>query len=445
MDVVRLGPAYNTSWIPDEEIEGYSSFIWTERFYTDGEFELHTPNVKKTLQQLPTGTLISHLDTDEVCVVENHSIELQDTGKYELTVSGRSLTSIIEGRFVESTYQKRRKMRKQYSTTGAAAVLLWNALDNGSGKDVTRGDSNADSPEQNDYDWTLKDKVTNVAITDSVVNDGEQRRWWLEEGMLLPQLQKMLARGDFGLRVIRPLNGSSGKIISVTVHPLADRGDITRTDTSNIMQLRFDLYDGVDRSVDQNVVDPVQFSTLQGDLSKAQYLYSEKDYRTIMEILAGVSVGDVSRTNAQGNLTGMERRVSSFDAGAPEIPPEPERPDELKQNATTQERQDHADAMDVWIDKHANWKNRRDNIVEEFREDAQKDALRELKKARRVSLLSGDVSPISPFRIRRDYNLGDKVTITSDYAPPENVIVSEYIRAENTSDGDRGYPTFTAP
>lgn len=455
MDIVRLGPVYSTEYKPDVLIEGYSSFIWTERFFEDGEFELKTPLIKSTLDLLPEDTLISHLDTDEVCVVETHSISLDDNDNPELTVTGKSLTSFTKHRHIESTYQKKRRMRRQYSPTGAALVLLWQAFCNDTGADVTRGDTDPDTENiLNDYAWNLRDVIDNVVITDSVITDGEGRRWWLEEGNLLPQLENILNKGDLGLRIIRPGEGSTGQVVRVKSGVLADRGDIVRTLTTGIQQLRFDLYEGLDRSESQSVNDVVQFSTLQGDLDRAQYLYSKQDFKTVMEVMSNYAPPDVSRNTTEGNYKGLKRRVSQFDAGDPEIPPEPdrpERPDDLKSDATAAQISAHRDAMDDWRDamdvwrpKDAKWRNKRDNIITEFKEDATKDSLRELKKARRISMLSGDISPFSPFDYKTHYFLGDKVTLTSDYAPPENVIVSEYVRTEDAQ-GDRGWPGLTAP
>lgn len=456
MDIVRLGPVYSTEYKPDEVIEGYSSAIWTERFFEDGEFEIKTPSIKSTLQLLPEDTLISHLDTDEVCVVETHSIALDDYDNPELTVSGRSLTSWTKHRHVESSYQKKRRMRRQYTPTGAALVLLWQAFCNDTGADVTRGDTDPDTEQTlNDYAWNTKDIMPNVVVTDSVITDGEARRWWLEEGNLLPQLENILNKGDLGLRMIRPGEGSTGQVVRIRSGSLTDRGDIERTLTNGIQQLRFDLYEGLDRSASQSLNEVVAFSTLQGDLDRAQSLYSQADFKTIMEVMSNYAPPDVSRNATQGNYQGLKRRVSQFDAGDPEIPPgpdRPDRPDDPKSNASAATVQawrdamdDWRDAMDNWRPKHAKWQNKRDSIIADFKDDATKDALRELKKSRRVSMLSGDISPFSSFDYKTHYFLGDRVTLTSEYTDtPEDVIVSEYIRTDDAQ-GDRGWPGLTAP
>jgi hypothetical protein len=435
MDLVRLGPAYSTSYQPDVLIEGYSSLIWTERFFDHGDFQLKTPNIEETMDLLPEDTLISHLDTDEVMIIENHEIDVDENENEELTITGRSLTSFLEHRFIEAPYRKKRKLRRSYSPTGAAAVLLYNSIDNASGKDVTRIEDTA---------WTTLDRIPNISITDSVVDDGDIRRWWVEEGSLWPQLLKIFQRSDMALRTIRPSSESSAQVMTVTANPLADRGITTRTYTTGITSLRFDLYDGIDRSDSQSDNPIVILSVIQGDLDKMKYLYSNQNYKTAVELMSSINIGDVYRNATEQGYSGLKRRTMTHDAGEPEVPDPPEKPQQLRKNATKEERDARADAMDKYLDDYAKWKNERDQIYAEFRDDHRDDALRVLRRARRVAQLAGDVSPYTPYQYKEHYNLGDTVSVYGKYKESQKMIVSEYIRTED-SEGDRGYPGLVLP
>lgn len=433
MDVFRLGPEGSNNYVPDELIEGYSSMIWTERFDVPGEFQLKTPLVKETLNLLPWDTLISHADTAEVMMVETHTIDEDEDGNDILTVTGRDLQSFLGHRWVEAPYQKRREMARVYTPTAAVAVLLVNAFDNASGNDLTRNDA--------DYPWTTLDKLPNISITDSVAVDSAVRRWWLKEGHLSEQMLTAMLKGDLGIRCIRPSGGSTGKVISVQVNPLEDRGTVTRTNVDGITSLRFDIYQGLDRTSGQSANTKVRFSTFKDDVVTAQYLFSKKEFKTIAEVISSVVIPDVGRNATEKALSGYKRRVMSFDAGEPDIPAAPEKPAELRKNATNSERNDHADAMDEWIDDHAAWENKRDNIIERFKEDAADDALIELKKLIHIKLFAGAISIDTPYRYKIDYDLGDQVDFYGDYNQTERMWVSEYIRTED-SEGDRGYPTL---
>lgn len=444
MDFVRLGAKGTTDYIPTDLIEGYNSLIWTERFQTHGEFELKSYDVDRLKHLLPEGTFVSHLETKEVMEVETHSIEIVGEGEDsapEITIKGRQVSTIFENRFVDGPYQKRRKMRRRYSGTAAACVLMYNAVDNWSGKDVTRGDDDPDTDAtRNDYDWNTKDALPNVCITEAVSHEGETRWFRLEQGILYPQLMNILVDQDLGLRTVRPVTPNQVKVFTVR-SGLADRGTPVRTLTDNVTSLRFEVYDGTDRTTGPGAV---QFSQLQGHILKPIYLESKQGFKTAVEMKAGeVWVRDVYRPG-DGGLDGWDRRVMDFDAGTPEIPPEPEKPDELRKNATKAQRQARADEMDKWIDKHAKWKNKRANILDDFREEQSKIALRELKKSRRIDMFSGDVSEQTPYIYKTHYDLGDTVLLVGDYGKQAKMLVTEYVRTEDVN-GDRGIPGLVAP
>lgn len=448
MEVVRLGERYTSNYEPDELVEGYSSMIWTERFLTPGEFQLVTPRIEECMALLPQDTLISHLGTSEVMMVESHSIDTDDAGNEVLTVTGRDLKTMLTHRHIESKYGKKRKMRKNYTAVAGLAVLLYNSFNNTSGKDVTRGDPNPwdGDDAREDYSWNTLDVLPNVAITDSVPVDGSgvAKRWWLTEGELWPQFEVFMRKYDIGLRAIRPQGGSSGQIVTVKATPLADRGEVVRTAATDISQLRFDLYKGLNRSHSQSTNPRVAFSVLQGDLDRAQYLWSQKDYKTLVEVMTSVGFGDQGRNATQKAYTGWQRRVGAIDAGSPDIPDEPERPKDPRKNATNAEINAWKDEIDTWRTKHGNWKNKRDNIMEEFREDTKDDAKAYLKAHKIVQMLSGSVSPNTPFQYGVDYGLGDQVSIHGNHGMINDLVVAEYVRTDD-QDGDRGYPGLVLP
>lgn len=420
MDVVRLN---SSSYLPEDLIEGYDSLIWTERFQTPGDFEMQTPMVQEGLSLLPEGTFLSILQSDEVMRVETRLIKEDEEGRRMLTVSGRSVTSILESRHVEAPYGKRRKMAKKYSPTGAMAVLMWNVIDNHANKDVTRA---------NDFPWTSKDKIPNVSISDSVPVDGTLRNWWLEQGPLWPQLEKIMLDGDLGLRTIRPESGPMTRIAVESA--LANRGDIQREVITDVTSLRFDIYKGLDRSHQQATNSVVGFNHIQGHIENDEYLFSNQDHKTACEVMTGVGGDDVYRSGDAG-LTGWDRRVMSYDGGEPEYPKE--KPTYPGKNASNADQTKYENDL-------AEWQNKKAEVDAEFLSDVEEDALRELKKQRRVKLFSGDISPLAPYVYRTHYKLGDFVTLYGDYNQTERMVVSEYIRTED-AEGDRGYPGLILP
>ena len=444
MDFVRLGAPYTSNYVPTDLIEGYISLIWTERFQDPGDFQLKSYDIDRMASLLPVDTLVSHLETKEVMRVETHLIEMQGEGEDAapvITISGRSAYAILEDRWVEGAYQVKRRMRYAYSATSALCVLLYQAVDNNSGYDVTRGykdpDWEAGDPETNNFPWTVNDDIPNVVVTESVPTEGATRWWTLEQGPLLEQFRKIMIDSNLGVRTIRPVAPNPGTFINVS-STLSNRGTITRSYSSNIGELRFDVYAGTDRSAS------VKLSRLQGHIDKPQYLTSTKDYKTVVEVMSGIAeVSDVYRPG-ESTLTGWRRRTTSFDAGSPDIPAAPTKPDDLGRNPTAAQRNAYHDKMDAWRTKYAKWKNRRTDIITTFREEAAKEGARLLKERQKLNVFSGDVSDLSPYKYNVHYFLGDKILLVGDYNKTSKMIVQEYIRTEDEK-GDRGIPGLVEP
>lgn len=79
-------------------IDGFSSIIWTERYYGDSAVELVVPNDYNLISMLPSGTFLGISDSDEVMILENLNNE---SGKLKTT--GISLMSWMDNRFVRTS------------------------------------------------------------------------------------------------------------------------------------------------------------------------------------------------------------------------------------------------------------------------------------------------------------------------------------------------------
>lgn len=75
------------------EIDNYSSLQWTRRWHLPGEFELHLSTSAQGVDQLQKGNLV--LLREEAGIVIHREIVLQEDGTEELTVTGKSLSSIL--------------------------------------------------------------------------------------------------------------------------------------------------------------------------------------------------------------------------------------------------------------------------------------------------------------------------------------------------------------
>lgn len=101
----------NSNFQPARLVEGYSSLIWTERFSSNGDFQLTSDDVGGTRNQLPLEnpyfgippTIVSLRDSDVPMVVETHSIEKSLTDAPKITVTGRAFETVFDRRTTSMT------------------------------------------------------------------------------------------------------------------------------------------------------------------------------------------------------------------------------------------------------------------------------------------------------------------------------------------------------
>lgn len=81
-------------------IDKYTSIIWTKRYFTCGDFELHLPVTSELLEILIIGNYVYRQDDETVMIIEKIQITTDAENGNFLTVSGRSLESLLARRIV---------------------------------------------------------------------------------------------------------------------------------------------------------------------------------------------------------------------------------------------------------------------------------------------------------------------------------------------------------
>lgn len=84
----------------DTIIDRFESLIWTERYSAFGDFQLVIHSTIRSRSQLVEGTRLTVNGSTRVMVIENVENKDDSEGRSLLTVSGRSLESILEDRVV---------------------------------------------------------------------------------------------------------------------------------------------------------------------------------------------------------------------------------------------------------------------------------------------------------------------------------------------------------
>jgi hypothetical protein len=407
-----------TTFQSDGLIEGWTSAIWTERHKELGDFQIKTPYVEETIAKIPIGSLISHQDTSEVCRVESMATTISDKGAVELTVTGRSLESFLEKRVLTGPWNEPWTTPGTYTVQDMIAMYIWNSIVNPHNYEVIR-----------DYHWDhlAREVIPNVLVTLSIkvlknppipgVTEDlvTTKEWGFDRGALYPKVQEMLTLGNLGIRIIRPVStnaipgdttGTVAKILSDVTFPndTAAR-TLAKSDFSPTDKLRFDIYNGRNRSVTSatdtplDINPPVIFSTVRDDITLPTYLFSLKDSFTSIHMQAPDASVEIYAGEVGLDYTMEWLSIDNID-------------DTLV----------GADYNQFIIDKAwAEWKN---------------------KKV--VRLIDGAVSSETPYQYGTDYYLGDTVTVLGDYGVVGKKMVSEFIRSSDSS-GEKAYPTLIDP
>lgn len=273
MDILRLNP---NTWMPDELVEKpkSSSLIWTERYQAMGEFEFHTSKIDYTRNLIPEGSFIGERNSQEVMLVEDHSIDKDGEGNPELVVTGRTFESFFE----------RRSTIIVKPTAGATAMWTY------AGDDIYPTDAAkalieshvticSDAPIQ---------KVPGTAVENLITaHKGNTMSYENSPGELYQQVLDLLRMETAGLRNQLDFNGG----------------------------LKIYIYFGMDRSVQQAVNEPVIFSLDENHIIDPTYLFTIKDYRNVAYVVGTYWQQRVYAPGVNTGIDGLDRKILTVDVG----------------------------------------------------------------------------------------------------------------------------------
>ena len=256
MDITILN--YNLDAI--KVFDTYNSLIWTDRYNEYGDFEIYTPMTDDILTYMRQGYYLQRKDSDHVMIIESLKVTTDIDEGSNLTVTGRSLESLLERRIIWG-----QKTVNGSLHDGIKTLLTENII----------SPSNADrkiSP------FMFQDSTdpTILALTIDAQYTGDN---------LYETIQKICAERDIGFRVT--LNDSK--------------------------QFVFELYMGVDRSYNQTSNSYVVFSPKFDNLISSNYIESKKPLKNVT-LVGGEGEGSERRYTAVGNVAGISRREIFTDA-----------------------------------------------------------------------------------------------------------------------------------
>lgn len=256
MDITIL----NTELDAVSIVDLYESFIWTDRYNSYGDFELYAAMREGLLDYIRQDYYLQSRSSEHVMIIEKIQITSDVEDGNHVTVTGRSLESILDRRIVWG-----QKTISGNLQNGIKTLLNENV--------ISPSDSNRKIPNFI-FEESTDSAITELKIEAQYTGDN-----------LYDVIQKVCEERGIGFK-------------------------ITLNDNK---QFVFKLYAGTDRSYDQTNVPYVIFSSNFENIINSNYIESKASLKNIT-LVGGEGEGSSRRYTTVGSGSGLERRELFTDA-----------------------------------------------------------------------------------------------------------------------------------
>ena len=324
-------------------IEEFSSLLWTRKYYEPGNFQLVLPMTPRNVSYIQEGRILRKIGSKEAGVVEY--IKMDDKPK--------SKTMTVKGRFL-SSYMDRRLLKGTLKFSGKSEIAMRTCL-------------------------TTADPIPLVELGDLM---------GYEDKIVMQVTYKDL------LETMKKLSKQSG-------HGFRFTPDFVNK------KIYFDIYDGLDRSMNQFDRNRVVFSDEYLNLNDVSYTTTSTLYKNVFYI-AGEGEGEDRKiiTIGDTDASGLNRREVFIDAR------------DLQKGDLTDEEYEEL-LISRGLEKQSSY----------FRSES----------------FDSTVNPMVNFKYMTDYDLGDIVTISkSAWGKTKNLRITE-IMEQHTKGSMQIVPTFGDP
>lgn len=254
-------------------INGIDTITWVERYNSEGEVTLEATPTHKLLTAIPDGSIISHVDSESIMMIESHNIEESNDGSAVVKFVGRSIDQILmENRVITLSDHEDDAFEDDFSRFLMEFNLpLGSSWDHASTLLIRYLD---------DFDHNPEEYVPNLTIRNDIAGD--------ESPLQLRVIPKLSY-----LTIVRDILGSVKAGLKV------ERPKNTHPDDVQLV-----IHRGEDKSND------VMFDWNSGDIASARYLWSIKDNKNSAYVSTDLYT---LRMFAPGK-TGLDLRIMPVDA-----------------------------------------------------------------------------------------------------------------------------------
>ena len=244
----------------------FESLIWTDRYYEAGDFEIYMPASEKMIKTLKEDLYLYNRESEHIMVIEDIQIDTDVEDGAHLTVTGRSLESLLDRR------------------------IIWNQTTlSGSLQDGIKKLLNENAISPSDPARAIPNLIFSYSSDPAITNLSLNGQYWGEN--LYEVIEAICESAEIGWK-------------------------ITLNDQN---QMVFSLYAGTDRSYNQTENPYVIFSPSFDNLLNSNYVSSGKTLKTVTMITGEGEGTDKKMTVAEcsnGAGSGLVRREMHTDGSS---------------------------------------------------------------------------------------------------------------------------------
>lgn len=262
----------------EKVVDNFESFIWTERFSSEGDFELRVKSTKANRELYSSNTMIAHSDSFRVMVVDILSNEVDEEGREILIVSGVSLEAQMKDRVANASFDGT-TVATVWAMTGLPGDLMRYIF-------ISICVNNINRPEDN-IPFIQATSSTGLFPTDTIAEPSDDILLEIEPQSVY-DIEKYV--GDIfnlGFRLVRNYDSS---------------------------ELYYDVYSGCDRTSGQTDFPAVIFSKELDTLAKTKEFNSIHNYKNIAYVFHPLANAIVYAPGASALTAGFDRKILVVDA-----------------------------------------------------------------------------------------------------------------------------------
>lgn len=265
----------------DSVIEGFESFIWTERYNSWGDFQILIISTPVTRNRYQPGLRLGMMGSSRIMTIETVQDNFDEDGTKKLTITGRSIEAWLDDRAAMPALAGTETAPKWTitDTPGNIARYLFNQI-------CVLHILNANDVIPFYHSGSLLPAGTLPEPSSLVTMEFEPNTLYFD-------LQTICQTYNLGFRLIK--DGDTGNVY-------------------------FEVYTGFDRTSDQTVSDPVIFSQALESVTSTTSLTSNAGFKNVAYVFAQNGAAQVYAQNYSDSTPPSERRVMIVDASDIDLP-----------------------------------------------------------------------------------------------------------------------------